>query len=84
SKAITLTVNMIKEIYYSSEEQMELINKYIEKISNIAELSEKTSANTEEIAASIEQQTASMEEILSNVQEVDNKASFLKSFRKKK
>ncbi len=84
SKAITLTVNMIKEIYYSSEEQMELINKYIEKISNIAELSEKTSANTEEIAASIEQQTASMEEILSNVQEVDNKASLLKSYKKKK
>lgn len=84
SKAITLTVNMIKEIYYSSEEQMDLINKYIEKISKISELSEKTSTNTEEIAASIEQQTASMEEILSNVHEVDDKTAFLKSFKKKK
>ncbi len=84
SKAITLTVNMIKEIYYSSEEQMDLVNKYVEKISKISELSEKTSTNTEEIAASIEQQTASMEEILSNVHEVDDKAAFIKSFKKKK
>ncbi|MGE3063605.1 MAG: methyl-accepting chemotaxis protein [bacterium] len=83
SKAITLTVNMIKEISYSSEEQMSSITKYIQNISQIAELSERTSSNTEEIAASMEQQTASMEEILSNVQEVDQKANQLKSVNEK-
>jgi len=83
SKAITLTVNMIKEIALSSEEQMSSITKYIQSISNISELSERTSSNTEEIAASMEQQTASMQEILSNVQEVDNKSNLLKTMNEK-
>jgi len=83
SKAITLTVNMIKEIAYSSEEQMNSIIQYIQNITQIAELSEKTSSNTEEIAASMEQQTASMQEILSNAQEVDQKASQLKVINEK-
>jgi len=82
SKAITLTVNMIKEISYASEEQMTSINNYIQSINEIAELSERTSSNTEEIAASIEEQSASMEEILSNVQEIDNKANTLKDIKK--
>ncbi|MDY6788304.1 MAG: methyl-accepting chemotaxis protein [candidate division WOR-3 bacterium] len=82
SKAITLTVNMIKEISYASDEQMESIEKYAEKIKEIADLSTRTSTNTEEIAASIEQQTASMEEILSNVQEIDSKSIKLKNVEK--
>ncbi len=82
SKAITLTVNMIKEIAYASEEQMESINNYIKSVNEISELSERTAANTEEIAASIEEQSASMEEILSNVQEIDSKALKLKNIKK--
>lgn len=79
SKAITLTVNMIKEIAYASEEQMSSIQKYIENITDIAELSGRTSANTEEIAAAMEEQSASMEEVLSNVHEIDNRAIHLKN-----
>lgn len=79
SKAITLTVNMIKEIAYASEEQMSSIQKYIENITEVAELSGRTSANTEEIAAAMEEQSASMEEVLSNVHEIDNRALHLKN-----
>ncbi|MCK4524353.1 methyl-accepting chemotaxis protein, partial [candidate division WOR-3 bacterium] len=79
SKAITLTVNMIKEISYASEEQMLSIKGYIGKIVDISDLSARTSTNTEEIAASIEEQSASMEEVLSNVQEIDGKTASLKN-----
>ncbi len=79
SKAITLTVNMIKEISYASEEQMVSIKGYIGKIVDISDLSARTSTNTEEIAASIEEQSASMEEVLSNVQEIDGKTASLKN-----
>lgn len=79
SKAITLVVNMIKEISNASEEQMGSMESYVNKIAEISDLSTRTSTNTEEIAASIEEQSASMEEILSNVQEIDAKSMKLKN-----
>lgn len=82
SKAITLVVNMIKEISNASEEQMGSIESYVNKVAEISDLSTRTSTNTEEIAASIEQQSASMEEILSNVQEIDAKSLKLKNIEK--